>query len=103
MLAVGLRRGVQQHQVDITPASRRCAVGELETIESKWMTFVHTRQMPALVEVLNAHALATQRQLSAELPDGRRSSHATLRVQDRKHGRANSCLTPRRRLRHCGR
>jgi hypothetical protein len=52
----------------------------------------------ALVQVLDWHALAAQRELGAELPDSCRSPHAAFRVQDCHHDR---CGFPLRRTDSC--
>jgi hypothetical protein len=67
MVTVSLRRGVQQYQVDITAVSRGGAVGELESVHAKRMALEYARQMPALVQVLDLHALAAERQLRRQV------------------------------------
>ena len=69
VLTVGLGCGIQQHQVDIVFANWR--TGEMQTVQPKRVTFKHARQMPALVQVLDAHTLAAEGKLGTKLPYSR--------------------------------
>ena len=61
-------------------------IAEHEAVEARRVEVEDPRQVLTLVAIDQRHAMATQGELSAEHVDGRRPTHATLRVQDRERG-----------------
>jgi hypothetical protein len=75
---VRFRCGIQEHYVC------RAFLGDAQPRNQQAAALNDVGQVLGLVEVLDAHRAALQRDLSTEVPDGCAAAHATLRMEHRE-------------------